>query len=712
MAGIGKFYNTDFSLIFNTDNPFYVVFIAAALMLILGSYITEPYFSKPSDVIAKSIAMLLVLSSINNSDVLIGYNFLKWYSIAIGFMAIFSILLLEFPRKVMFQRNLTLITTYLGRPKIFFSILYLLALFSFFSDNPQEYVTLLLFWAILIFNEPIEKFIIHISNILGSKSIDIIPLGEAIGFQNPFLYKVEIDLVQNKYSYKKGTIVFFQEEKNIGVVGVLFNKQQLLNKQWLNIYVLKDLNNNPLKIDIKKNRIINQEKYIFSKLNQVFILNGKELDPEIQNLIENNPLVKNVESFIGYISVHSNINFVSFKIVEQVCDSFIGEGQILKTQINNKEVLYQVIDGYTEEEKLIDKDIHGFTTGKARKIGVYNNKTNELESVKWLPEIYTPIFINRNAGNNYNPKTFIGKLPLTDLGIPIKEFNHLITHNTAILGILGIGKSCLTFELIQKIIDNTDVKIICIDITNQYANSLKHYVNEEIMQIEISSKSITHLKKTNTDGQSPDKASEWGNTEEYKKILDLEIDNFVKEESTKRILILNPDWHSVAKASTQFKIQEKVDLTVSEKTRIISERLFIAARKEGETTDAKYLIVFEEAHSLVPEWNSVSNEGDKQATNGTAKVILQGRKYGLGSFVVTQRTANISKSILNQCNTIFALRVFDDTGKQFLENYIGQDYSNLLPNLEERQAIAIGRAMKLKQPVIIELNDMKEIRNK
>ena len=105
----------------------------------------------------------------------------------------------------------------------------------------------------------------------------------------------------------------------------------------------------------------------------------------------------------------------------------------------------------------------------------------------------------------------------------------------------------------------------------------------------------------------------------------------------------------------------------------------------------------------------MANEGDKQATNGTAKVILQGRKYGLGSLVVTQRTANISKSILNQCNTIFALRVFDDTGKQFLENYIGRDYSNVLPTLEERHAIAIGKAMKLKQPVILELNDMDEI---
>jgi DNA helicase HerA-like ATPase len=101
----------------------------------------------------------------------------------------------------------------------------------------------------------------------------------------------------------------------------------------------------------------------------------------------------------------------------------------------------------------------------------------------------------------------------------------------------------------------------------------------------------------------------------------------------------------------------------------------------------------------------VANEGDKNATNGTAKVILQGRKYGLGSLVITQRTANVSKSILNQCNTIFAMRVFDDTGKGFLENYIGSDYANTLPTLEERHAIAIGKGVRLKQPVILQLND-------
>jgi hypothetical protein len=55
-----------------------------------------------------------------------------------------------------------------------------------------------------------------------------------------------------------------------------------------------------------------------------------------------------------------------------------------------------------------------------------------------------------------------------------------------------------------------------------------------------------------------------------------------------------------------------------------------------------------------------------------------------------------------------AQQVVNYTGKQFLENYIGSDYSNMLPALEERHAIVIGKALKLKQPVVIQLNDRDE----
>jgi uncharacterized protein len=69
------------------------------------------------------------------------------------------------------------------------------------------------------------------------------------------------------------------------------------------------------------------------------------------------------------------------------------------------------------------------------------------------------------------------------------------------------------------------------------------------------------------------------------------------------------------------------------------------------STKARACLVYEEAHSLVPEWNSVVNEGDKNATSGTARAILQGRKYGLGCLLVTQRTANVTKTILNLAET-------------------------------------------------------------
>ena len=131
----------------------------------------------------------------------------------------------------------------------------------------------------------------------------------------------------------------------------------------------------------------------------------------------------------------------------------------------------------------------------------------------------------------------------------------------------------------------------------------------------------------------------------------------------------------------------------------------------GQIDNARCCVVYEEAHSLTPEFNSIVVKEDSSHANGTAKVILQGRKYGLGCIIVTQRTANVTKSILNQCNTIFALRVFDDTGKSFLENYIGTDYSNILPTLEERHAVVIGKGIGLKQPVILQLNDMKYLQH-
>ncbi|GMU97116.1 MAG: hypothetical protein AMXMBFR50_26310 [Ignavibacterium album] len=499
------------------------------------------------------------------------------------------------------------------------------------------------------------------------------------------------------------------ENINHGVVGIVINEYTLLGKKWIEILSLRDENKNLI---LFKNATDSQfigKKSILFKENAVYLLNIDDLELDIRETIKKNKIKESFKNFIGVVWEGSTLNKIKFNKLftdELQIEKNIGEGSIIQTIIANEEVLYQIIDGKTDAIVLEYKDGHGYTIGTAQKLGKYLPDSSELNTVKWLPEIYTPIFLLESEKLEYDPANFIGKLPNTNYGIPIKTPHELVTHNTAILGILGIGKSCLTFELIQKLIITTQVKIVCIDITNQYATALPNYIQSNILQDDFSEEVRAEIKRKIKTGTT-DNSKSWGNISDYKEIFDRELKDFI--ESDRRILILNPDWHGIEKANAEYKITHNTALTAAEKTRIISERLFLHAQTQGETQDARYLIVFEEAHSLVPEWNSVANDGDKNATNGTAKVILQGRKYGMGSFVITQRTANISKSILNQCNTIFALRVFDDTGKQFLENYIGSDYSNLLSALEERHCVAIGKALKLKQPVIIELNDKNRI---
>jgi uncharacterized protein len=710
--GIGFYLTNDWTFIVDTSNNLNAVFIATGLALILSVYITEPYFSKPVDVITRWVAIFLFLVGLNNKENFLFYNY---WLIACGAFTITALLLIFLHGSKKYekhQRILVDIICKISRPEIVFTTLYFDIVYSFFRTNTVQFPILMLFGALLAINKPIVWFVSFVSaqfKNINSKTGTAKYLGQIIGHESTDLYKVELGR-DSAYRQKEliGELVYLENITN-GVAGIILSERTLLGKKWIEILSLRDKDSNLISFNIKSFLPLTGEKTIFSKTNAVYLLDIMNLDDEVKESIAANSVNANFKRLIGNVWEGSTINKIKFNKLfsdELQKERGIGEGSIIQTEIANEEVLYQIIDAKTDEESLEYKDTHGFTIGTAQKLGKYIAEGNELNTVKWLPEIYTPIFLLDPLNVAYDSNQFIGKLPNTNYGIPIKNPNELVTHNTAILGILGIGKSCLTFELLQKLLATTEVKIFCIDLTNQYSRELPRYVEPALVQIEFDAATLATLKAGNINGTA-DNPSSWGNEALYKTTIQTEIDAFIA--STARVLTINPDMHNVSKAGSQFKISHKIELSPAEKVRMISERLIVKASSLGETSEARFLIVFEEAHSLVPEWNSIANEGDKTATNGTAKVILQGRKYGLGSFVVTQRTANISKSILNQCNTIFAMRVFDDTGKQFLENYIGSDYSNLLPTLEERHCIAIGKALKLKQPVILELNDMNEI---
>ena len=99
---------------------------------------------------------------------------------------------------------------------------------------------------------------------------------------------------------------------------------------------------------------------------------------------------------------------------------------------------------------------------------------------------------------------------------------------------------------------------------------------------------------------------------------------------------------------------EIVDVVVSVLCRLIFEFVLWSDRAKA----PPILLVCEEAHRYVPRDDQAGFAPTKRSISRIAK---EGRKYGLSLCLVTQRPAELSVSSLSQCNTIFALRLSNDT---------------------------------------------------
>jgi len=405
------------------------------------------------------------------------------------------------------------------------------------------------------------------------------------------------------------------------------------------------------------------------------------------------------QRLIGLVASDTNVSQLQIELVRADLD--LQEGSLVEVEIRGRPVLYQVIKGMTKEEVLQEKNTHGFVRAQAKKIGSWNNGRRSFDPVPWLPQPNQAVLLVRPKQESVEQDA-IGHFPGTSYPVSIDP--HLLaTHNVAILGILGVGKSFLALELVERMI-SVGIKVVCLDLTNQYADELARFLDADVENVEQDElEKIGRIGKTNVKKN----VEEGGSVREFTAKIKEQLGVFLATATLRKLRILNPAHFEIWRQDSKpFQDQASMaTLTPTEVTRIITESTLEVLQNQGMAGQARCCIVYEEAHSLIPEWNAVASDGDKTATNGTAKAILQGRKFGLGCLVITQRTANVTKSILNQCNTVFGLRVFDATGMEFLKNYIGEDYAGVLSTLEDRHAVVFGRASSCRDPVLTRLND-------
>jgi uncharacterized protein len=145
---------------------------------------------------------------------------------------------------------------------------------------------------------------------------------------------------------------------------------------------------------------------------------------------------------------------------------------------------------------------------------------------------------------------------------------------------------------------------------------------------------------------------------------------------------------------------EIVDVVVSVLCRLIFEFALWSDRAKA----PPILLVCEEAHRYVPRDDQSGFAPTKRSISRIAK---EGRKYGLSLCLVTQRPAELSVSSLSQCNTIFALRLSNDSDLEFARNAVPDSSRWLieaLPALNTQEALVLGDGVSV--PMHIRFNDL------
>ena len=405
----------------------------------------------------------------------------------------------------------------------------------------------------------------------------------------------------------------------------------------------------------------------------------------------------------GIVDSDTTLEFMQFEVVD---DSELSEGCLVESRIGEqRSVIYQIIEGLTREEIVQQKNKYGYARAKARKIGAWDANASKFEPVPWLPRLNAPVFL-LGMHEHAVDSSSIGYFPNTPYGVRV-DMPCAVSHNTAILGILGVGKTYLAIELVERMIAD-GVKVLCLDLTNQYESVLADFLDPL-----YEAAKRQELIEAGKGGEPNQNRVLGGSSHRFKKAVVEQLRQFLSADDDHYLRVVNPAQFRVSKQPSFMQrdgTAELMPLTASEVTAIFSDAALFACQELGMTDNARLCLVYEEAHSLVPEWNSVAQEGDRHATAMSARAILQGRKFGLGCLLITQRTANVTKTILNQCNTIFAMRTFDDTGKEFLGNYIGSDYASVLPSLQPRHAVIFGKASSCENPVLVRLNDNEDFR--
>ncbi len=646
-------------------------FYSGIFMILFSILFIEPYYTSPKNVITNTVPLLLVLLAIKASF----NNIFVWWAavvvlISLLFASIGALTVEDKDKSPDYWKNKTAgalktIVVIIGQGRVLYSLVFLYFLLTYQSIQHAHTVTLFVLWFIILSVNP--KHIHGHFSVLSRKK-DSNRLGEIFGVQSKKIFLVK--LYEDRTSIKKYDVVKFkysmQDAGDLTIRGIVFDTYLLNQEKWAKVLQLGDVRKDGTKLE--KNIL-----YKISDRDEISTV-SKEL---------------NIDNLVGIVIDGSTIGKVKFEYSKRKDD--LQEGDLLELNVADKRLFYQVIGGNTEKERLEDRNETGFIEGEAIQLGEWQSNTLSFQKFGWVPSINTVLF--KADTSNIEVPSF--KYPLYQLGVipgtslpSVINLGEAVSHHMALLGVTGSGKTFLAREVIRHL--SVDTKIICVDLTGEWIKEIESLKPQQL----IDKTGLASIEETIAEKAVKTGTKNSVEVLKYKKKIQDKLSDYIK---------------AFAESSNNITIFELPDLSntsfILELTQMFLEGIFLYAK---EHPGNNFCIVLEEAHTIVPETTFLGDLGDYSSNKGLVskmgQIALQGRKFGVGLLVIAQRTANVSKTVLTQCNTVVCFQAFDETSFTFLGNYVGKDMVQALPNLKQYHAIIAGKAAKSNMPMIVDLS--------
>ena len=152
-----------------------------------------------------------------------------------------------------------------------------------------------------------------------------------------------------------------------------------------------------------------------------------------------------------------------------------------------------------------------------------------------------------------------------------------------------------------------------------------------------------------------------------------------------------------------------IHIVVAVMARIIFEAIQRYKRKYAKLLPT--VLVMEEAHNFISRYNTDNEEFSpaRLCSQSFEKIAKEGRKFGLGLLISSQRPSELSPTVLSQCNTFLLHRLVNDRDQELVKRFVPDNLGSILnelPVLPTKKAILLGWAAPV--PILVDMNELKK----